>query len=88
MTVYVKTPNKGTVNMRAEPNSSARVLTRIPYQTKLDATIVDSTWYQVSYNGNTGYVMSEFLTSDSTNNLQEIYDSLKATLALIEKALK
>lgn len=88
MTVYVNTPNKGTVNMRAEPNSSARVLTRIPYQTKLDATIVDSTWYQVSYNGKSGYVMSEFLTSDNTNSLQEIYDSLKATLALIEKALK
>lgn len=88
MTVYVNTPNKGTVNMRAEPNSSARVLTRIPYQTKLDATIVDSTWYQVSYNGKSGYVMSEFLTFDNTNSLQEIYDSLKATLALIEKALK
>lgn len=88
MIVYVNTPNNGTVNMRAEPNRSARILARIPYLTKLDATIVDSTWYQVSYNGKSGYVMSEFLTSDNTNNLQEIYDSLKATLALIEKALK
>jgi len=64
MIVYVNTPNKGTVNMRAEPNRSARILARIPYQTKLDATIVDSNWYQVSYNGNIGYVMSEFLTDN------------------------
>ena len=86
MIVYVNTPNKGTVNMRGAPKEEARILTRIPYQTKLDAVVVDSNWMQVSYDNQTGYVMSKFLSSSSV--LQEIYDSLKATLALIEKALK
>lgn len=86
MIVHVNTPNKGTVNMRVAPEKDARILTQIPYQTKLDAIVVDSNWMQVSYDNQTGYVMSKFLSSNSI--LQEIYDSLKTTLALIEKALK
>lgn len=86
MKVRVKTQNKGKVNMRAEPTTTARILIQIPNQTELDATVVNDTWSQVTYNGQSGYIMSEFLVSD--NYLQEIYDSLKATLALIEKALK
>ena len=91
MTVYVDTVNKGTVNMRAEPSRAGTILVQIPYKTQLEAEYVNSTWSKVTYNGKTGYVMTEFLSNGKSvtkSDLQQIYDSLKATLATIEKVLK
>ena len=90
MTVYVNTANKGTVNMRAEPSKSARVLARIPYKTSLEAEYVNNSWSKVEYNNKTGYVMTEFLSSGKSvthSDLQLIYNKLKETLEIIEKVL-
>lgn len=91
MTVYVNTANKGTVNLRAEPSRTGKILVQIPYKTELEVEYVDSTWSKTTYNGKTGYVMTEFLSSGTSitkSDLQQIYDSLKSTLATIEKILK
>ena len=91
MNVYVETVNKGTVNMRAEPNRTAKILVQIPYRTSLEAEYVNSEWSKVGYNGKIGYVMTEFLSSGKSvtkSDLQQIYDSLKKTLETIEKILK
>lgn len=91
MTVYVNTANKGTVNLRAEPSRTGKILVQIPYKTELEVEYVDSTWSKTTYNGKTGYVMTEFLSSGASitkSDLQQIYDSLKSTLAAIEKILK
>ena len=91
MTVYVNTANKGSVNLREKPEKTCRVLAQIPYNTKLEVEYVDSTWSKAAYNGKTGYVMTEFLSSGKAitkSDLQEIYNSLKSTLATIEKILK
>ena len=77
--------------MRAEPNRTAKILVQIPYKTSLEAEYVDSTWSKVTYNGQTGYVMTEFLSSGKSitkSDLQQIYNSLKSTLETIEKILK
>ena len=90
MTVYVNTANKGTVNMRAEPSKSARVLAQIPYKTSLEAEYVNNSWSKVEYNNKTGYVMTEFLSSGKSvthSDLQLIYNKLKETLEIIEKVL-
>jgi len=91
VTVYVNTANKGTVNMRAEPKKTGKVLAQIPYKTSLEAEYVDDTWSKVTYNGKTGYVMTEFLSNGKAitkADLQQIYNSLKASLETIEKILK
>jgi len=91
MTVYVQTSNKGSVNLREKPDKSSKALAQIPYNTKLEVEYVDSKWSKAVYNGKTGYVMTEFLTSNksfSKSDLQAIYDSLKSTLTMIEKLLK
>lgn len=91
MTVYVNTANKGTLNMRAEPSKTGKVLAAIPYHTSLEAEYVDNTWSKVTYNGKTGYVMTEFLSNGKAvtrSDLEQIYNSLKSTLATIEKILK
>ena len=91
MTVYVSTSNKGSLNLRAEPSSTSKILAQIPYKTQLEAEYYDSTWSKVIYNKKEGYVKTEFLSSGKAitkSDLQEIYDSLKQTLATIEKILK
>jgi len=39
MIKYVSTPNKGTLNMRAEPNLKSTIIKRIPYGEKLEVKI-------------------------------------------------
>ena len=91
MKVSVQTPNKGTVNLRATPSKTGKVLAQIPYQTSLEVEYYDSTWSKATYNGKTGYIMTEFLSGGKTitkSDLQTIYNSLKKTLETIEKVLK
>ena len=91
MTVYVNTANKGTVNLREKPEKTGKVLAQIPYKTQLEVEYYDSTWSKAVYNGKTGYIMTEFLSSGrpvTKSDLQQIYDSLKKTLETIENILK
>lgn len=88
MIVYVKTANKGTLNLRAIPKGS--IVAQIPYGTKLDAES-EGEWSKVTYNGKTGYVKTEFLTTSETitkQDLQNVYDSLQQALKTIENILK
>ena len=91
MKTFVNTPNQGTLNMRAEPSTTAKVLAQIPNGTKLEVGTITETWSEVTYNGIKGYVMNKYLGENkdiSKADLQKIYDSLKSTLATIEKILK
>ena len=91
MKTFVNTANKGTLNLRAEPSSSAQVLARIPFGTELEAEFATNGWSKVEYNGKIGYVMNQFLGDKSyvtKESLQKIYTSLKETLKIIEEVLK
>ncbi|MBQ9300652.1 MAG: SH3 domain-containing protein [Clostridia bacterium] len=51
----------GNLNLRATASSSGKVLGRIPNGTVITAQPVDSKWYAVTYNGQSGYVMAQYL---------------------------
>ena len=89
--MYVNTENKGTLNLRAEPSTSSKVLAQIPYGTSLELSLKNEIWSKTTYNNIEGYVMNKFLSSESNitkADLQKIYNSLKSTLETIEKILK
>ena len=98
MSVFVKTENKGTLNMRSEPKTGATIIARIPYGTEIPAEKLDDTWAKVRYNNKEGYVMHKFLSTEepatssqetvSKEAIQKVYNSLKATLKTIEEVLK
>lgn len=94
MTVYVKTDNGGTLNLRPAPKkNSVPVLAQIPNNTQLDAPNgLGDEWTKVSYKDTIGYVMTKFLATakkDITKaEIQRIYDSLQQTLKVIEGVLK
>ena len=90
MIVYVKTANKGALNLRATPKGV--IIAQIPNGTQLDAESAGE-WSKVNYNGKTGYVKSEFLSVSkdviiTKDDLKEIYDSLQQAIKTIEKILK
>lgn len=92
MKTFVNTPNKGTVNLRAEPSTSSKILAQIPYRTELETDFTTLDWSQVTYQGKTGYVMNKYLGESTKQftkeDLQRIYNSLKSTLSTIEDILK
>ena len=95
MTAYVKTQG-GALNLRQAASTSSKVLAQIPQGTKIEVETIDNTWSKTTYGNKTGYVMTKYLsmetsTATSTFNkadLESIYNSLKTTLSLIEKILK
>ena len=91
MKTFVNTPDKGRLNLRVAPSSSAKILAQIPNGTSLEVASTTGEWSEVTYNEIKGYVMNKFL-GDSTNitkaDLQQIYNSLKKALESIEKILK
>lgn len=59
------TTEKGTLNLRANPSSSARVITTIPRHAYVNVYDMDKDWCSVTYEGTPGYVMTKFLTIDT-----------------------
>ena len=51
----------GTLNLRAEPSSQARIIATIPNTTAVEVLAKGDSWCQVRYAGLTGFVMSQFL---------------------------
>ena len=62
MTLWVNTPNGGTLNLRKNPNTNSAILARIPNGTPLTAEEEDIQWLQVTYEGKTGWVLAEYLS--------------------------
>lgn len=63
------TTASGSLNLRASPSDSARVLLTIPQYTVINVANRGPVWCQTSYNNVSGYVMTKFLTflSDAGN---------------------
>ena len=57
---YVSTTG-GSLNLRATPSSSAKVLLRIPNEMPVQLVVRGSAWCAVVYQGIQGYVMTSFL---------------------------
>ena len=65
ITAYVRTSG-GSLNLRAEAKSNARILTTIPNNTLIAVTSQGTSWCGVYYNGYAGYVMTSFLQFNTT----------------------
>ena len=80
---------KGGLNLRKSPSKDAQRITLLKDGTKLKITgftvtenvyYWDSRWYQVEYNGQTGYVSSEFVTAVCTTPAERLSVLERATL--------
>lgn len=63
VTAWVNT-SSGSLNLRATASLSAAVVTQIPQSAEVEVlTDITATWCKISYSDETGYVMSEYLTT-------------------------
>lgn len=53
-----------TVNLRADDNTDAEVLVKVPRREELYCIATGSEWYQVQYEDKTGYVSAAYLTTE------------------------
>ena len=56
------TTSGGTLNLREQPSSSARVILLMPNASSVTVYSRGGEWSEISYQGNRGYVMSKYLT--------------------------
>lgn len=61
MKAIVTADQGGSVNLRAKPSLSAKVLVQVKLGEIVDVISEDGEWDEVMYNGTTGYMMSTFL---------------------------
>ena len=63
-TMYVKTGNGKTLNLREQPDANAKVIAKIPYAAEVQvyADFLGMVWYHVQYGMYNGYVKTEFLS--------------------------
>lgn len=60
---YAKvTTSGGTLNLRAEPSTSGAKVTALPNGSVVTLTGFQDGWYHLTYNGQTGYASSDYLT--------------------------
>ena len=62
---YVTTTS--SVNMREKPDKNANIVTVIAQDVKLEFVSEDNGWTQVIFQGQTGYVSSDYVKSDMTD---------------------
>ncbi len=55
------------VYMRSEPQNGAAIVCTIPENTTIQKVSQNGNWYQVSYNGKTGYIYKKFLKQTGEN---------------------
>ncbi len=63
-TMYVKTANGKTLNLREQPDENAKVIAKIPYAAEVQvySDFLGMVWYHVQYGMYNGYVKTEFLS--------------------------
>ena len=56
------TTSGGTLNLRSEPSAAARIISLIPNASAVTVYSRGTEWSLISYNGQNGYVMTQYLT--------------------------
>ena len=71
----VRTGNSGKLNLREQANSNAKVLGQYSNGTAVQVLQQGTAWCYVSVNGQTGYMMTKFLSLGSNAASKQVYNS-------------
>jgi len=64
MGMYYVYKCKEFVNLRTEPSTKAESIMEVPLGAEVECLEKDGEFYKVEYNGETGYILASFLTTD------------------------
>ena len=57
----IKVPNKGPLNMRVKNSGKSDIIARIPNGSSVEVIEREDEWTKIKYDGNIGYVMTNYL---------------------------
>jgi len=77
---------KVEVNVRKQPDTSAEILGVLQAGESVTRTAAGSAWWQVSYNGQTGYVAAEFMTENQGETGQPVSAPAAESEAAVSEA--
>ena len=77
---FVTAPSGKTVNLRSRPSANGQVIARVPVGSAVSVLERAQGWAQIRFDGQTGYMMTQFLQKDWEARLQ----SLEARVAALE----
>ena len=89
VTQALVTTSGGTLNLREQPSSSARVILLMPNASSVTVISRGADWSEISYQGNRGYVMSKYLTflGASAGKTQAEDDDPSAFTRILKKGM-
>lgn len=61
------TVNASALNVRTEPNTTSSIIGVLPNGQKVDIQSEQNGWYVISFNGKTGFIKKDFVSSSSSN---------------------
>lgn len=80
------TTEDAPLNLRAEPNTDASVLTTVPSGTVLNLKGIANGWYLVTYSGQTGYVSSDYVAATTEDTTAAAKEDASLTQQIIDYA--
>lgn len=82
----VRTGNSGKLNLREQANSNARVLGQFSNGTAVRVLEQGTAWCYVEVGGQTGYMMTKFLSIGSSTATKQVYNSNGGTYVNLRSA--
>lgn len=76
-----------TVNLRRAPSRAAALVLRVPLGAQVRINSVSGDWAQVVYDGQTGYMMTEFLSMPAADSLARRVARLEERVSALERSL-
>ncbi len=70
-TMYVSASN---VNVRSMPNTDSEILGTVNYRDEITCTGMSGDWYQVEFEGKTGYILSDYITKEFATGFESSVD--------------
>lgn len=87
-TAIVTAKSGKTVNFRKKPSTTSDIIIKIPIGEKVEVLEeTNNDWDKVSFGGQTGYIMREFLLPENSNKDEERKKQLKELKALLNEAI-
>lgn len=64
----IKYANTNNLNVRSEPSTSSSILGKLNKNEKVEVVSGDSSWSKIKYNNKSGYVSTQYLSSDKSES--------------------
>ena len=86
-TTTTKYVNATSLNVRSGPSTSYSIIGKLTSGTKVEVISTSNGWSKINYNGQTGYVSSEYLSNSASDSSSSTSSSVNKVISLAKSLL-